>query len=324
MYGLGFVHAQDRLWQLETHRRIGAGRLAEAFGAPALETDRFLRALGVRRAAAAQWAQASAESRAAILGLHGRRQRLPARARCARGRPSSSLLGLQPEPWTPEDSIAWAIMMAWDLGGNWSTELLRMRLALKLPVAAHRRAAPAVSRRQAAADAPTTRRCTASLKLDGKLGDARRCCAAPESGIEGVGSNNWVVARLAQRDRQAAARQRPAPEAQRAGAVVLRAPRGAGPEGRRRDACRGCRSSCWGRTSASPGASPTPAPTCRTSTSSASSPTIRRSTRRPTAGRRSRPSPRRIKVKGGADVALTVRATRHGPVISDVGRAPPA
>ena len=45
MFGLGFVHAQDRLWQLETHRRIGAGRLAEAFGEGALETDRFLRAL---------------------------------------------------------------------------------------------------------------------------------------------------------------------------------------------------------------------------------------------------------------------------------------
>ena len=49
MYGLGVVHAQDRLWQMETHRRIGAGRLAEAFGEPAVETDRFLRVLGVRR-----------------------------------------------------------------------------------------------------------------------------------------------------------------------------------------------------------------------------------------------------------------------------------
>ena len=52
MFGLGFVHAQDRLWQLETHRRIGSGRLAEAFGAAALDSDRFLRALGVKRAAA--------------------------------------------------------------------------------------------------------------------------------------------------------------------------------------------------------------------------------------------------------------------------------
>src|SRR5947207_4482945 len=67
MFGLGFAHAQDRLWQLETHRRIGAGRLAEAFGAGALDNDRFLRALGVRRAAAAQWAQTKGEARAALL-----------------------------------------------------------------------------------------------------------------------------------------------------------------------------------------------------------------------------------------------------------------
>src|SRR4030088_1948145 len=48
-FALGFVHAQDRLWQMEMSRRIGAGRLAEALGAPALETDRFMRTLGVRR-----------------------------------------------------------------------------------------------------------------------------------------------------------------------------------------------------------------------------------------------------------------------------------
>ena len=63
MVGLGIAHAQDRLWQMETHRRIGAGRLAEAFGEGALETDRFLRVLGVRRTAAAQWAQLPATSR---------------------------------------------------------------------------------------------------------------------------------------------------------------------------------------------------------------------------------------------------------------------
>ena len=66
MYGLGVAHAQDRLWQMETHRRIGAGRLAEAFGEAALDTDRFLRTLGVRRVAAAQWAAASPASREAL------------------------------------------------------------------------------------------------------------------------------------------------------------------------------------------------------------------------------------------------------------------
>ena len=52
-FALGFVHAQDRLWQMDIGRRIGAGRLSEVVGAGALQTDRFLRTLGVRRAAEA-------------------------------------------------------------------------------------------------------------------------------------------------------------------------------------------------------------------------------------------------------------------------------
>jgi penicillin amidase len=49
--------------------------------------------------------------------------------------PEFVLLGLQPEPWDPVDSLAWAVMMAWDLGGNWTTEMQRLRLSAKLPVA---------------------------------------------------------------------------------------------------------------------------------------------------------------------------------------------
>ncbi len=48
-FGLGYVHAQDRLWQLEMHRRIGQGRLAEVLGPAALPVDRFIRTLGLYR-----------------------------------------------------------------------------------------------------------------------------------------------------------------------------------------------------------------------------------------------------------------------------------
>jgi len=120
MFGLGFVHAQDRLWQLETHRRIAAGRLAEAFGPGALETDRFLRALGVRRAAEAQWAATRGEARAAIEAYTAGVNAFLARALSARP-PEYVLLGLEPERWQPADSLGWLIMMAWDLGGNWSS-----------------------------------------------------------------------------------------------------------------------------------------------------------------------------------------------------------
>ncbi|MCY4221973.1 MAG: penicillin acylase family protein, partial [Thiotrichales bacterium] len=53
LFALGFVHAQDRMWQMEMNRRIGAGRLAEVLGAAALDTDRLLRVLGLHHRAKA-------------------------------------------------------------------------------------------------------------------------------------------------------------------------------------------------------------------------------------------------------------------------------
>jgi penicillin amidase len=198
LFGLGFVHAQDRLWQLETHRRIGAGRIAEAFGATAVDADRFLRALGVRRAAAAQWAQASAPVRAAVLaytaGINAcLRDGLKARP------PEFIVLGLQPEPWTPEDTLAWAIMMAWDLGGNWGSELARLRLALTLPVQRINQLLPPYRGEPPLVTSDYTA-LFRGLKLDAKLAtqaladDAPSPLFAPESGVQGVGSNNWVIA----------------------------------------------------------------------------------------------------------------------------------
>src|SRR6266536_5150881 len=55
LFGLGYAHAQDRLWQMEFQRRIGYGRLCEVFGAAALPQDRFLRTVGFGRAAKAAW-----------------------------------------------------------------------------------------------------------------------------------------------------------------------------------------------------------------------------------------------------------------------------
>ena len=189
-FALGFVHAQDRLWQLETHRRIGAGRLAEAFGEPALETDRFLRALNVKRAAAAQWERLEPRSRE-LLQAYADGINTFVRDTMKARPPEFVLLGLQPEPWTPQDSLAWMIMMAWDLGGNWSTELQRMRLALRLPVARINELLPPYP-----GDKPLIATDYAALfrelKVDGNLG-ARALATAPESGIEGVGSNNWVL-----------------------------------------------------------------------------------------------------------------------------------
>src|SRR5918996_685350 len=62
-FALGFVHAQDRLWQMEMNRRVGSGRLAEVLGPAALETDRFMRTLGLRGVAEANLRHYDAETR---------------------------------------------------------------------------------------------------------------------------------------------------------------------------------------------------------------------------------------------------------------------
>jgi penicillin amidase len=131
LFGLGYAHAQDRLWQMEFQRRIGNGRLSEVFGAATLDTDRFLRTLGVGRAAASATAALSADTRALldayVAGINafvdGHRDSLPVEFR---------ILGVAPEPWGAADVIAWQKMMAWDLGGNWAEELLRAALEAQI------------------------------------------------------------------------------------------------------------------------------------------------------------------------------------------------
>jgi penicillin G amidase len=198
-WGLGVAHAQDRLWQMETHRRIGSGRLAEAFGPGALANDKFLRALGVRRAAQVQWTRLAPDTRELLQAYTDGVNAVLTAALRARP-PEFIVLGVQPEPWTPVDSLSWALMMAWDLGGNWNSELLRLRLALQMPVHRIQQLMPPYP-----GDAPLPLADYAALYRSLKLGAPghkqawldgldRLAEAAPPSGVEGVGSNNWVLA----------------------------------------------------------------------------------------------------------------------------------
>ncbi len=185
MFALGYVHAQDRLWQMEINRRIGAGRLSEVVGPAGLETDRFLRTLGVRRAAAATLARVSPETKATLeryaAGVNAYLQSDPVLP------PEFLLTGVRPEPWTPEDSLTWVKMMAWDLGGNWRSELLRMRLAKALPMARLNEFLPPYPGDKAPQ--------IADLKeLYGGLEQAAVKLAEFAPPVdEGIGSNNWVV-----------------------------------------------------------------------------------------------------------------------------------
>jgi penicillin amidase len=185
-FGLGFVHAQDRLWQMEMNRRIGSGRLSEALGATTLDTDKFLRTLGVRRVAEASLKALSAEARgqldayaAGVNAFLGQRAGpLP---------PEFLLTGISPEPWQSADSVAWIKMMAWDLGGNWRTELLRLRLAKKLSTAQIGEFLPPYP-----GDAPLA---IADYGTLYRQLDASKLASLAIPGLaESGASNNWVVA----------------------------------------------------------------------------------------------------------------------------------
>jgi penicillin amidase len=129
-FALGFVHAQDRLWQMDLQRRLGAGRLAEVFGADALPIDRQMRGFGLYRHAAASLAHVSPEFRAVLdaytAGVNAyldRQRRLPV---------EFAALGYRPEIWRAEDSMVFGKLLALELSGNYRRELLRARLSAKL------------------------------------------------------------------------------------------------------------------------------------------------------------------------------------------------
>src|SRR5712671_3246747 len=125
LFGLGYAHAQDRLWQMEFQRRVGHGRLSEIFGASAVSQDRFLRTVGFGRAARSAWERMPEEAKAQIDAYVAGVNAFITTHHGARLPPEFTLLRFEPEPWSPEDVVVWVKMMAWDLSGNYSFELLR-------------------------------------------------------------------------------------------------------------------------------------------------------------------------------------------------------
>ena len=133
-FGLGFVHAQERLFQMELQRRYGAGRLAEIFGQQAVATDRQMRVLGLYRAAESAIPSLSPQMNRALSAYAAGVNAFLASRRGAPP-PEFLLLGLAPEPWRPADSLVWGKLMAVQLGGNYRGELLRARMALTITAA---------------------------------------------------------------------------------------------------------------------------------------------------------------------------------------------
>jgi penicillin G amidase len=125
LFGLGYVHAQDRLWQMEFQRRIGFGRLSEIFGSATVPQDRFLRTVGFGRAATAAWERMPDWAREQVNAYTAGVNAFISSHHGAALPPEFSLLRFEPEPFTGADVTVWVKMMAWDLSANYSFELLR-------------------------------------------------------------------------------------------------------------------------------------------------------------------------------------------------------
>ena len=135
----GFVHAQDRFYEMDFRRHLTAGRLSELFGEATLDNDKALRTMGWRRVAEQELPELAQETRDYLAAYaKGVNAWLSANPNASDRSLEYSLLKLQgaggkPEKWTSVDSLAWLKAMAWDLRTNMEDEIDRALAATKLP-----------------------------------------------------------------------------------------------------------------------------------------------------------------------------------------------
>ena len=177
-FTLGWLHAQDRMWQMELQRRIATGRLAEVVGEAGLANDRFMRTLELDHLASQSLDRLDKPTRDALaaytLGVNAwidaNRFRLPL---------EFTLLGFRPEPWRAVDSLVWSRLMGLQLAANWHDDILRGRLAARMDAKRLGELFPIPP-----ADAPVT--------LSAATADGLRS-VVPEAALPRLASNLWVV-----------------------------------------------------------------------------------------------------------------------------------
>ena len=128
----GWVHAQDRFWQMEFNRRVASGQLAAVLGPPLVETDRLLRTYGLRRVAERDLQRLDPDTRALLQAYADGVNRWLDSHRGGGLPVEMTLLGIDPAPWSPVDSLAWIRLMGLNLSLNQGFEPMRARLAAKL------------------------------------------------------------------------------------------------------------------------------------------------------------------------------------------------
>ena len=200
-FALGFAHAQDRSWQLEFNRRVMHGELSDILGEVTLPTDKLMRTLGLMHVAQAQLDRLPAEVREQLQaysdGIHAfhahRPQGLPPEFALLRTQPG----GASGVAWQPVDSVAWSLVMALDLGGNWGNEFARLVAARTLSTAQLWDLYPPYAGEKPASgvDLAKLYRDLGVYKTEGEVKTSWSLPVIGEPGFnEGRGSNNWVVA----------------------------------------------------------------------------------------------------------------------------------
>jgi penicillin G amidase len=177
---LGFVHAQDRLFQMEVMRRAGQGRTAELIGSKALEIDRRIRVLGLTQLVNGDLDSLEPPVREALAAyaagvnafLETETGALP---------PEFLVLPDPMEKWQPADSLLWLKLMALRLTSDWSDELERAKLSRRLTQQQIMELYPEVA-------GPVT---IAALPPPTAINNAWNVASVVE---EGAGSNVWVHA----------------------------------------------------------------------------------------------------------------------------------
>jgi penicillin G amidase len=183
---LGYLHASERLYQMEIQRRAGQGRLAEIAGAGVVSVDKFIRTLGLYRLAMSSFAalgpeaqtycQAYADGVNAFLASH--KGRLP---------PEFLILGDEPEPWRPADSLVWGKLMSLQLSSNYALEEARAEVAQKIPTDLARLLFPSAPNGSPITTQPI------SHAIHAEMPDARTQLGALV-GLDHGASNEWVIA----------------------------------------------------------------------------------------------------------------------------------
>lgn len=184
-FGLGYAHAQDRLWQMEMNRRIGNGRVAEVLGEAGIGFDKYFRTLGFTLRAETALAALAPD---VVEGLEQYAAGVNAYVAERDGAlpPEFLFTGISPEPWSPRDSLVWQKMMWLDLSANARQEIARARLLLKLSPEQVATIFPSYP-----GDDPRSYPTLAAIYKASPIVAATKAIGAEKPA--GYGSNNWVV-----------------------------------------------------------------------------------------------------------------------------------